>query len=259
MYRSTFEEAQASRFARSGASGALVWRTQLFGPAPSPAVRDSLLTAGALDYVDPLPGEVRAPQAFLVEQEPGALIAPHFHYVDQFQVAVAGRGRLGAHELRPLSVHFSQRCTGYGPIDPGDEGFAYFTFRATADETGAQYLPGARGRMRPGRRRNVIAPHIAVSDDEALAGRKVSSATSVVPDAGDGLEVIYHRLAPHAPMQTPPSAAGISLLVAAGSVLQAGQSCGRWSCMFLAPGERAVLDAGARGAEVLLMCYPLAA
>jgi hypothetical protein len=37
------------------------------------------------------------PMAFLIEKGPGAVTRPHFHQADQFQVAVAGRGMLGAH------------------------------------------------------------------------------------------------------------------------------------------------------------------
>jgi quercetin dioxygenase-like cupin family protein len=45
------------------------------------------------------------PMAFLVEKRPGAVIRPHFHQADQFQVVVAGRGMLGDHEFSDGSVH----------------------------------------------------------------------------------------------------------------------------------------------------------
>ena len=45
------------------------------------------------------------PMAFLVEKWPGAVIRPHFHQADQFQVVVAGRGMLGDHEFSDGSVH----------------------------------------------------------------------------------------------------------------------------------------------------------
>ena len=35
------------------------------------------------------------PMAFLVEKEPGAVVHPHFHRADQYQVVVSGAGRLG--------------------------------------------------------------------------------------------------------------------------------------------------------------------
>ena len=44
------------------------------------------------------------PQAFLVEfPTPRGVIKPHFHRVPQYQVVVAGGGRIGRHELRRLS------------------------------------------------------------------------------------------------------------------------------------------------------------
>ncbi|HEY8359247.1 MAG TPA: hypothetical protein VIL30_17500, partial [Ramlibacter sp.] len=195
MHVKSRAEAAASRFSRVSPAGRLVWRTEFLGPPPSPASSESLAQAGAVDYLDPQPGEVRLPQAFLVEQEPGAVVAPHFHFVDQFQVIVAGEGKLGAHAVAPLSVHFAGACTGYGPITPGEQGLSYFTFRASADETGAQYLPGARPRMRPTTRRNVIAPRIQSASPGELAAR-VESVLESALEKDDGLGVFYLRIAP---------------------------------------------------------------
>ena len=61
------------------------------------------------------------PQAFLIEMHAGETILPHFHEVDQFQVFVSGMGSLGRGKeaARPLSVHYADHHTGYGPIDAG--------------------------------------------------------------------------------------------------------------------------------------------
>lgn len=251
-------EAAPTRFSRVSASGQQVWRTEFIGPPPSPVSSDSLSVAGAIEYVDPQPGEVRAPQAFLVEQEAGAVVAPHFHFVDQFQVVVAGSGSLGRHPVAPLSVHFAAASTGYGPITPGAEGLSYFTMRASADQTGAQYLPEARPRMRAGVRRNVVVDRILSATPEAAAAR-TRSAIETMLENEDGLAVLYMRIAPGDSMM-PPTAAqsqGISMLVAAGSLSVGGQQYAAWSCLFTTPHEDPVpLQASPAGAEVLVLRYP---
>ena len=251
-------EAAATRFSRVSTSGQLVWRTEFFGPSPSPVSSDSLAVAGANEYRDPEQGEVRPPQAFLVEQEAGAVVPPHFHFVDQFQVVVAGHGSLGRHEVAPLSVHFAAGNTGYGPITPGAQGLSYFTFRASADETGAQYLPGARPRMRPGVRRNVVVDRILPASPAEVAGRKESVAeTGLLHD--DGLAVFYLRIAPLCILETPSAAegSGLSMLVTAGSITTDAGSYAPWSCLFVGSEENAAsLKASEAGAEVLVLRYP---
>ena len=253
-------EVASTRFSRVSTSGQLVWRTEFLGPPPSPVSSDSLAVAGAIDYCEPEPGEVRPAQAFLVEQEAGAVVPPHFHFVDQFQVVVAGEGKLGAHAVEPLSVHFAGASTGYGPITPGDSGLSYFTFRASADETGAQYLPGARPRMLALPKRNVIVPRVLIGDPTDLAGRQQSVLETAL-EKDDGLAVFYMRLAPHESMATPSAAAGkgLSMLVSAGSLTHSGRSYAPWSCLFVAPEEgSATLQASGAGAEVLVLRYPRA-
>ena len=61
------------------------------------------------------------PQGFLVEQPPGSVTLPHFHETNQFQVFVAGTGRMGKMAARPLSVQFAGGHTPYGPIVAGDD------------------------------------------------------------------------------------------------------------------------------------------
>src|SRR5258708_35645044 len=80
--------------------------------------RNGLIASPAEDPV--------APQAFLVEQDPGTLIEPHFHLQDEFQVMVGGSGSLGRHAVQPVSVHYAGAHTGYGPITAGRGGVGYF-------------------------------------------------------------------------------------------------------------------------------------
>jgi hypothetical protein len=255
----TRTDALPTRFSRSTPDGRLIWRSMFFGPAPSPASSSTLAAmASDLTYVDPMPGEQREPQAFLIEQEAGAVVHPHFHYVDQFQVVVAGGGSLGRHAVSPVSVHFAAACTGYGPIQPGDQGLSYFTFRASADHTGAQYLPAARERMRPLPRRNVVVDALRISDAQGLAARTDSIAEPAL-DNEDGLAVFLLRLAPGDTIAAPDAAlgGGASMLVVAGALVRDAVRLTAWSCLYAAPEDGAIpLQADAGGAEVLVMRYP---
>jgi hypothetical protein len=257
MLGATQAEASRTRFSRITADGKVVWRTEFIGPPPSRRT-EQLVDAKPPEYTDPKPSEVREPQAFLVEQEAGATVAPHFHYVDQFQVIVSGDGILGRHRVSPLTVHFAGAHTGYGPIIPGEKGLSYFTFRASADETGAQYLPASSARMRKGQRRNLVAEHLPLSSQASLASRQQNE-TVVGLEAGDGLSVQLLRIAPKSSMQLPDfaSGSGASILVAAGEVVFDGKQYGTWSCLYARPDEiPPELAAGADGAEVLFLRYP---
>jgi hypothetical protein len=254
----TQAEASSTRFSRVTADGKIVWRTEFIGPPPSRRT-ERLVDAKPPEYTDPKPFEIREPQAFLVEQEAGATVAPHFHFVDQFQVIVSGDGILGRHPVSPLTVHFAGAHTGYGPIIPGENGLAYFTFRASADETGAQYLPAARARMRKGQRRNLVARHLPLSPQASLASRQQNE-IDVGLEAEDGLSVQLLRIAPKSSLPDFSLGSGVSMLVASGEVVFDGKHYGTWSCLYARQDEISPeLVAGADGAEVLFLRYPLPA
>jgi hypothetical protein len=257
MLAVTQAEASGTRFSRKTADGRIVWRTEFIGPPPSRRT-EQLVDAKPPEYTDPKPFEVREPQAFLVEQEAGATVAPHFHYVDQFQVIVSGDGVLGRHPVSPLTVHFAGAHTGYGPIIPGEKGLSYFTFRASADETGAQYLPAASSRMRKGQRRNLVAKHLPISCPADLVSRQQNE-IEVGLEADDGLSVQLLRIVPKSSLRLPnfSPGSGVSMLVAAGEVVFDGKHYGTWSCLYARPDETSPeLVAGADGAEVLFLRYP---
>src|SRR3977135_931018 len=56
------------------------------------------------------------PHAYVSQWDPAWVSGPHFHENDQFQVVVAGKGKLGRRSLAPYSVHFSGAYTPYGPL-----------------------------------------------------------------------------------------------------------------------------------------------
>lgn len=259
IFARTAADAAPSRFARRTREGAAIWRTDFFGPPPSPLDSGSV-NPGSVEgpeYVEPEPGEIRPPQAFLVEQEPGATVHAHFHYVDQFQVVVGGSGRIGKHDLTPIMVHFAGANTPYGPILPSDQGLSYFTLRASADTTGAQFMPAARDRRRPSPWRYELAQPV-ISTEEALSGRRKVEIEPVLSGDG-GLSVVMFRLPPGGSVITPPPSEGNgqSLLVTAGSILHGDEVCERLSALFVPPASPAPrLTAGPEGADVLLLQFP---
>ncbi|MFM7610777.1 MAG: hypothetical protein ACKO9A_18150, partial [Alphaproteobacteria bacterium] len=107
IYANALALAAPTRFARNAPGGGRIWRTDYFGPPPSPKSSNSVdpNVMNAEVFIPPAPGEIRQPQAFLVEQEPNAIVHPHFHFVDQFQVVVDGGGRIGRHDVGPIMAH----------------------------------------------------------------------------------------------------------------------------------------------------------
>ena len=93
------------------------------------------------------------PMAFLVEKEAGAIVHPHFHQADQYQVVVQGSGRLGLHDIASVAVHYTDAYSAYGPIVAADEGVSWFTLR-NAWDPGARYMPAARQQLREARARH---------------------------------------------------------------------------------------------------------
>ena len=263
MHTGIREATAHTRFERQTSEGNKIWRTDYFGPPPSPAssnsVRPDAPNTGV--YTPPAAGEIRDPQAFLVEQSPGAVVHPHFHFVDQFQVVVDGGGTLGRHDVSPISVHFASGHTGYGPITPGPDGLKYFTLRASADETGAQYLPANRHKMHAIPKKNVLLDAIPLAGPDELCQLTQVRRINVKQDES-GLRVDVVSIPPG--MQTEisgqPKSAGLMILVVSGSFSHAEQAFTRWSCMVIGNNESgALLKGGADGAQILALQFPLEA
>jgi hypothetical protein len=188
----------------------------------------------------------RAPQAFLVEMAaPGAVIPPHFHREDEFQVVVAGSGSLGKHALDGVVVHFADAYTPYGPIRVGPAGLTFFTLRARAD-AGAQYMPESRAAMVRKARRSVAA---------GVGARRATSA--LWPAHDDGLAAWTVATPPHACVEHPAGDGGRYYLVVDGAIEHAGDELARWSCVWAGPhADRPRLVAGPAGARLVVVQFP---
>jgi hypothetical protein len=197
------------------------------------------------------------PDAFLVEYRPapGCDIRPHFHRVAQFQVVVGGGGRLGKRPVPPVSFHFADAFTPYGPIVPADEerGIDFFTLRPRT-RPGLYWMPGSKDKLEQRAGRNVAA---AMPDGPPARGEPRLQA--LIEPEPDGLAAFACRLEA-GERETGPSPAGTGgqfYLVSRGSLQHDGDELPRLSLLFLEPEDRApTLIAGLEGADVLVMQCP---
>jgi hypothetical protein len=207
------------------------------------------------------------PMAFLVEKDAHAVVRPHFHQADQYQVVVEGGGRLGTHDVGSVAVHYTAAWSAYGPIIADDAGIAWFTLRNTWD-SGARYMPGARDQLRAARRQNyqhreaTSAPSPAAVPAELVRTTDLSC-TTVIEPTPDGMATWRYRLPPGAQTSgpNPETGGGQFWIVLSGSASAGGAALlPPNSCIFVAPDEGALtVMAGDGGAEALCLQFPVLA
>jgi hypothetical protein len=215
------------------------------------------------DAPDP-DGATLFPMAFLVEKDPGAVVHPHFHRADQYQVVVAGGGRLGRHALDGVEVHYTDAYSAYGPIVAAEDGIAWFTLR-NAWDPGARYMTSARAELRAARvanhqHREAVACAIHPLSEVALAALARPTCHAVLGPGPDGLATWHCKLPSSAELVGPdPASGGGQFWI----VLAGGLSTGGFaplppqSCIWVAPQDAALaVQAGASGAEALCLQFP---
>ena len=204
------------------------------------------------------------PMAFLVEKEPHAIVKPHFHQADQYQVVVQGGGRLGTHDVGTVAVHYTDAWSAYGPIVAADEGIAWFTLRNTWD-SGARYMPAAREQLRAarlqdfGHREATAAPMPVLSAGE-LARTDHASCAAVIEQTPDGMASWRYRMPGEAHLSGPDprEGGGQFWIVLSGAISAAGAAdLPPNSCLFVAPDDGCFgAMACAGGAEMLCVQFP---
>jgi hypothetical protein len=195
------------------------------------------------------------PQAFLVEMlSPDGRVNPHFHDVDQFQVVVRGSGRLGKKLLQPISFHYADGFSPYGPILDPDGGLSYFTLRMSA-AGGHWEMPGSRDKM-PGKPGRNIVGRFETGRDRPAAGQ--SRRECLLPAAPDRLLATGFRLGSVARAEGEASdGGGQYILVCSGALIHEGQAMPPFSLLLVERGEPApVLRAGPGGADLLVLQFP---
>ena len=198
------------------------------------------------------------PQGFLVLQPPGAVTPAHFHEPNQFQVFVAGNGKMGTHDAPPLTVQYANGHTTYGPIVAGDQGVQYFTLRQRWDP-GAKYMPANRHLLRKGGQRARIKAGIADADDATRQARTAPELEVIFPREDDGLAAWVLRLGPGMAetLPAPAEAGGQYLIVASGTMAHDGRSLDRLSTVYVTAEEAALtVTAGPTGLDLLVLQYP---
>jgi len=218
---------------KSKLSDGMHWRTPFIGGASGGSILDE-------------------PQAFLLEMNADEVLREHFHQVDQFQIFVSGSGSLGrtTGPLAPVTVHYSDHHTGYGPIKAGPQGYGYFTLRAQHDG-GATYIgePGYRDRLKASPRRHFTVP-VVLSIAPVLAGRTEPAAEALVEPAADGLGATLLRLGPAGRISGPDprEGGGQYYLVLNGSLEHEGRATvhGHW-CLSIHASPRLRCRRGRQG------------
>jgi hypothetical protein len=193
------------------------------------------------------------PQAYIVQpQDPNVRLDPHFHDIDQFQVFLTGNAMFGKNEMRPISIHYADAFTPYGPIVARGETFSFLVLRPAA--SGGYYgMPAEREKMK-GRNGQNISMQI---DHTSPLGDAVERKFLCGPRA-DGLAAEIIRIPPNAEAAgLKPAGAGQFCLVCDGRVTVDGETEEKMSLIYIDKDERApVFRAGEEGAEILVLQYP---
>lgn len=215
---------------------------------------------GHTDYlIESEAGTRPAPQAFLVHQAPGWVLPVHFHLEEQFQVVVGGDGVLGKHDIAPLTVHYTSRDSGYGPLVAGAQGLDYLSLRAVTDP-GAWYMPESREKMRRGlkKRQTTVGP-IAVPAYDAVAMDPTGRVDVLLPLDESGLAAWLLVLPPGGRTQAPSQQAsgGRFHVVVRGSLVRPDQGLGENTCIWRGADD-AEMDvvAGSHGLSLLVLQFP---
>jgi hypothetical protein len=207
-----------------------------------------------IDLVTSPSGKVPGPQAFIVEQPPHSQLDPHFHLTDQYQIAIAGSGRIGRHPIEPFSFHYASGHTGYGPVIAGPDGLSYMTLRPCM-ESGALYLAESRDQMLRVEKRNFHGKCTA-QDLVTLAARRDSTMEQVMPVQTNGAVASLLRMAAGDRTGTQGTPGNRFYFVMSGSVLFEDRTLLPPDCLFATGDEANVcLTAGSDGAEVLVFQF----
>jgi hypothetical protein len=197
-------------------------------------------------------GQPEGPTCYLIEQDPNTVIGAHFHQANQFQVIVAGGGKLGKRDVGPIVVHYTDAYTTYGPINAHDEGLHYFTLRDGFDP-GARFMPEQRAELIRKRGRHIVSDVLA--EDFAPETNEVE----VITPQEDGLEARLIRIGGGETVTglDPAGGGGQFWLVISGNVIHERRWIESYGCIHVAGDDRPLTLTGADGgAEVIMMQFP---
>jgi hypothetical protein len=200
------------------------------------------------------------PASYLIEQEPESVILPHFHEANQFQLFVSGNGTIGKQMIEPISLHYSDCYSPYGPIISGSKGLSYFTLRDEYDP-GAQFMPESRGNLvcfaEP--RQHFLVENIQINSNEILKTYHSKQIRSVYEEQPNGLAAYILGIGPEMTVDgpEPTKSGGQYYIVMNGTIIYKENELPLWSCFFISPNEKSLeVHAGLNGLEVLILQFP---
>ena len=214
-------------------------------------------------YFDPPTEDAPGPQAFLVEMPGPCTNMAHFHEIDQFQLFFGGNSSwYKRHALPPLTVHYSDAYSTYGPFgSSSEETFRFLTLRPVRSVV-AGYMPWARkmlerqGRLTHRRRRNFS---VELTLDTSVSDGGSVERTVIEPEA-DGLAAKAISLAPGVSFDGPARderSAGRYYYVARGSIENEGTVVGAGSVGWLGSDDLVpVLTAASGGCDLVVLDFP---
>ena len=220
---------------------------------------------GALgtDFFD-FPDQPHLPHATLYQFDPGRVSHPHFHIVDQFQVIVGGKCKLGRHELAAYGVHFTRAYTPYGPFiaDPAT-GLTCFVMHAhTKPDWRSKHSPQDREALKHMRERDpwqiALPVNFPAPDPAGTAGDVMLQAIAGSND-DRGLAGYTLCMKPNAIARAPDPSQGDGqyLIVVKGSLLHEGREHRSLALVFVEPTEGPYqMRAGAEGLEAIVLNFP---
>ena len=222
----------------------------------------TLLEAGSTvisNYLGHMFSDEVAPQAYLVDSHVANVEAKaHFHRTDQFQVILSAGFKMGSHSVAPISIHYVDSFSPYGPLIGDDSGFVFYVLRAHA-ENQEFVMPESRGTLEKARHDLGLGPRRGYTATVGLSeGWPADIAAPEIVDVlspdVDGVAAFTMRVPSEASVDGPdPSAGGGQFyIVVNGTWEHEGSTLGPRSLVWVASDEPApLLRAGPEGLEVM--------
>ena len=199
------------------------------------------------------------PGAFLVRKAPLSRIRPHFHNVNQFQVVVAGSGKIGPQTRKPITIQYTDKHSPYGPIDAGPEGLCFFNCRQLSTED-TYFMPESRNHLQrpPGRQKvaydeDIPYRIIRPPDSEVMGQYKLLMGNE---DSGPWAELYRRGPGQILPLLPRPADIGQFHIILEGELEVDGKSLPTWSVRYIqGMGAFNTGLTGRRGITILVLCF----
>jgi hypothetical protein len=196
-----------------------------------------------------------SPMIYLVDQEPNSTIQMHFHQVDQYQIFVGGSGAMGRYPLAPITIHYTNGFTGYGPLKSGAEGLQYLTIRSRWDP-GLRPLPEARQELPAAGsykiRQRTTEPVPAMTADTLSALTAVSLRHVLQADKANAWRL---ALPPNAHHDDPADKMTDRVMIICAGTLDGPAANDPLACHYMPAGEQMDFKAAETGAELLILQF----